>query len=148
MLRLQLGAYVNETFQAREGFAPDLFPEEVPVYMGHYHKPHTVQGTSIEYIGSPYQGEPAVERHTMGMHSLSMFFCTSCMDRHTSHAGSHDDMNAAWHATAQSLWAHVGGMALQYLGVRPVRGSTCWCWTAAGGGQTRSSWISARASMS
>ena len=61
VLRLQLGAYVNETFQAREGFAPDLFPEEVPVYMGHYHKPHTVQGTSIEYIGSPYQGLSAVE---------------------------------------------------------------------------------------
>ena len=52
----QLGAFVNETFQAREGFPPELFPEHVPVYMGHYHKPHRVQGTSIEYIGSPYQG--------------------------------------------------------------------------------------------
>ena len=77
VFRLQLGAYVNETFQAREGFAPDLFPEEVPVYMGHYHKPHTVQGTSIEYIGSPYQGQPAYSRHLMGkiwalgMYSLS-----------------------------------------------------------------------------
>ena len=48
---------MNETFQAREGFSPDLFPEQVPVYMGHYHKPHRVKGTSIEYIGSPYQGE-------------------------------------------------------------------------------------------
>ena len=55
-MHVQLGAFVNETFQAREGFPPDLFPEEVPVYMGHYHKPHRVQGSSIEYIGSPYQG--------------------------------------------------------------------------------------------
>ncbi len=54
---LQLGAFVNETFQAREGFSPDLFPEQVPVYMGHYHKPHKVQNTNIEYIGSPYQGK-------------------------------------------------------------------------------------------
>ncbi len=54
---LQLGAYVNETFQAREGFEPDLFPKGVPIFMGHYHKPHVVQGTNIRYIGSPYQGE-------------------------------------------------------------------------------------------
>jgi hypothetical protein len=35
---------------------PDLFPEGVPTFMGHYHKPHTVQGTSIQYVGSPFQG--------------------------------------------------------------------------------------------
>ncbi|BDA43191.1 hypothetical protein COCOBI_04-2030 [Coccomyxa sp. Obi] len=50
-----IGAYVNETFQAREGFTPDLFPGGVPIYMGHYHKPHTVQGTNIQYVGSPFQ---------------------------------------------------------------------------------------------
>lgn len=53
---MQIGAYVNETFQAREGFTPDLFPAGVPIYMGHYHKPHTVQGTNIQYVGSPFQG--------------------------------------------------------------------------------------------
>ena len=52
---LQLGAYVNETFQAREGFSPDLFPP-VPVLMGHYHKPHRVRDTLVRYVGSPYQG--------------------------------------------------------------------------------------------
>ena len=46
---------MNETFQAREGFSPDLFPP-VHVFMGHYHKPHRVAGTDIRYIGSPYQG--------------------------------------------------------------------------------------------
>jgi hypothetical protein len=51
----QLGAFVNEIFQAREGFSPDLFPP-VPVRMGHYHKPHRVRDTRIEYVGSPYQG--------------------------------------------------------------------------------------------
>ena len=47
---------MNETFQAREGMPPSLFPAEVPTYMGHYHKPHTVGNTSIRYVGSPYQG--------------------------------------------------------------------------------------------
>ena len=47
---------MNETFQAREGFPPSLFPLAVPTYMGHYHKPHTVRDTNIRYIGSPYQG--------------------------------------------------------------------------------------------
>ena len=78
VLRLQLGAYVNETFQAREGFAPDLFPEEVPVYMGHYHKPHTVQGTGIEYIGSPYQGEPAVRKAFDGQDTTGHLLILSC----------------------------------------------------------------------
>ena len=56
MVWAQIGAFVNETFQAREGFMPDLFPEGVPTFMGHYHKPHTVHGTSIQYVGSPFQG--------------------------------------------------------------------------------------------
>ena len=52
---MQLGAFVNETFQAREGLEPALFPA-VPSYLGHYHKPHTVRNTTIRYTGSPYQG--------------------------------------------------------------------------------------------
>ena len=47
---------MNETFQAREGMPPSLFPDGVPTYMGHYHKPHTVGNTNIRYVGSPYQG--------------------------------------------------------------------------------------------
>ena len=53
---MQIGAFMNETFQAREGLPPSLFPASVPTYMGHYHKPHTVRDTSIRYVGSPYQG--------------------------------------------------------------------------------------------
>ena len=50
---------MNESFQAKEGLPPDLFPEGVPIYTGHYHKPHVVENTNIHYIGSPYQGWPA-----------------------------------------------------------------------------------------
>eukprot|EP00891_Asterochloris_glomerata_P004273 jgi/Astpho2/4273/Aster-x0198 len=46
---------MNEAFQAREGLPPDLFPDTIPTYTGHYHKPHTVSNTSIRYVGSPYQ---------------------------------------------------------------------------------------------
>ena len=50
---------MNEAFQAREGLPPELFPDTVPTYTGHYHKPHTVSNTSIRYVGSPYQSETA-----------------------------------------------------------------------------------------
>ncbi len=52
----QLGAFVNETFQAREGLPPDVFPGGVPTYLGHYHKPHVVGATRVQYVGSPYEG--------------------------------------------------------------------------------------------
>lgn len=55
---MQIGASVNELYQAKEGLMPDQFPAGTPVYTGHYHKPHCVPGTSIHYIGSPYQGTP------------------------------------------------------------------------------------------
>lgn len=57
-MRRQLGAFVNETFQARgEGLlAPDVFPDSVSTYLGHYHKPHTVGATRVQYVGSPYEG--------------------------------------------------------------------------------------------
>lgn len=49
------GASLNDACQARDGIPPTLFPKGVPVYTGHYHKPHIVAGTSIRYVGSPYQ---------------------------------------------------------------------------------------------
>jgi hypothetical protein len=42
----------NESFQATEGMAPDVMPPVVPVYTGHFHIPHTVEGTNITYIGA------------------------------------------------------------------------------------------------
>jgi DNA repair exonuclease SbcCD ATPase subunit len=51
------GASMNETHQAQFGLPADLFPSGagVPTYTGHYHLPHTVPGTRITYVGSPYQ---------------------------------------------------------------------------------------------
>lgn len=51
------GAALNEAYQAREGLPPASFPPGIPVYTGHYHKPHTVPGTNVHYVGSPYQGK-------------------------------------------------------------------------------------------
>eukprot|EP00897_Mesotaenium_endlicherianum_P010219 jgi/Mesen1/9225/ME000591S08544 len=50
-----VGAFMNEAFQAKSGLDPSVFPSHLPVYTGHYHRPHRVGTTSIEYIGSPYQ---------------------------------------------------------------------------------------------
>jgi hypothetical protein len=53
---MQLTAHMNASYQARDGLPPGLFPGRVPVYLGHYHYPHTLPGTAITYIGSPFQG--------------------------------------------------------------------------------------------
>lgn len=50
-----VGALMNEAYQAQEGLPPSLFPPGLPTYTGHYHRPHTVPGTRIRYVGSPYQ---------------------------------------------------------------------------------------------
>jgi DNA repair exonuclease SbcCD nuclease subunit len=50
-----VGAFLNEACQAKEGIEASIFPTHLPVYTGHYHKAHVVEGTQIEYIGSPYQ---------------------------------------------------------------------------------------------
>ena len=60
-----VGASMNESFQARDGLDPSLLSPGfsaadahtggIPVYTGHYHKPHTVPNTNITYVGSPYQ---------------------------------------------------------------------------------------------
>ena len=52
----QMGAFMNEAYQAQHGLEPGLFPEAVPTYLGHYHLPHTVGDSNVRYVGSPYQG--------------------------------------------------------------------------------------------
>ncbi|CAK9226938.1 unnamed protein product [Sphagnum troendelagicum] len=61
-----VGAFLNEACQAKEGIEASIFPTRLPVYTGHYHKAHVVEGTQIEYIGSPYQvsaGESEQTKH-------------------------------------------------------------------------------------
>ena len=52
---MQVGAVMNDSMVSRHGMSPSIFPPGLPVYSGHYHKPHVVAGSSIEYIGSPMQ---------------------------------------------------------------------------------------------
>lgn len=56
-LLLKVGAIVHGNTKAEEGLDPDALPTGIPIYSGHYHKPHIVEGTKIEYVGSPYQGK-------------------------------------------------------------------------------------------
>lgn len=50
------GARLADRFVAKEsaGLAPADFPNAVPVYSGHLHRPHLV-GDRIRYVGSPYE---------------------------------------------------------------------------------------------
>lgn len=70
---VQMGAMMNEAFQAKEGLPPDLFPGSVPTYTGHYHKPHVVENTNIRYIGSPYQGCDQSVKSSFNAHKLTAF---------------------------------------------------------------------------
>jgi hypothetical protein len=36
------GAYMNDNIQSREGLEVTDFPSNLPIYTGHFHKPHTV----------------------------------------------------------------------------------------------------------
>jgi hypothetical protein len=36
------GASMNDGLKSREGMDITVFPEHIPIYSGHYHKPHTV----------------------------------------------------------------------------------------------------------
>lgn len=55
------GAYMNDLITSSGGIAPAYFPPNVPIWSGHFHKPHTVEkpeaapGVKIRYVGSPYE---------------------------------------------------------------------------------------------
>lgn len=51
------GASMNDLMVSTGGVPPSMFPNDKLIYSGHFHKPHTVQGSgrSIEYLGSPYE---------------------------------------------------------------------------------------------
>jgi Calcineurin-like phosphoesterase len=62
-----VGGYMNDNIVSNGGVSPRVFPPNIPVYTGHFHKPHVVSRTTydemtgdkhvwrIEYLGSPYQ---------------------------------------------------------------------------------------------
>ncbi|CAN0237551.1 unnamed protein product, partial [Hapterophycus canaliculatus] len=51
------GAAMNDGVSSNSGIPRSAFPEGVPTFSGHFHKPHTVGGRDgfIRYVGSPYQ---------------------------------------------------------------------------------------------
>ena len=51
------GAYMNDGMRSKEGIEITAFPANLPIYSGHFHKPHTMTKgrSSIRYVGSPYQ---------------------------------------------------------------------------------------------
>ena len=51
------GAYMNDGMRSKEGLEISSFPANLPIYSGHFHKPHTMTKgrSSIRYVGSPYQ---------------------------------------------------------------------------------------------
>ena len=55
------GAYMNDLIRSTGGVAPAYFPPDIPIYSGHFHKPHMVEqpkaapGVKIRYVGSPYE---------------------------------------------------------------------------------------------
>jgi DNA repair exonuclease SbcCD nuclease subunit len=55
-----IGADMGGGVLAERGLTADDFPTHLPVYTGHYHKPHGVTGNvprahPVRYVGSPYQ---------------------------------------------------------------------------------------------
>lgn len=48
---------MNDGVSSHSGIPRSAFPENVPTFSGHFHKPHTVGGRDgfIRYVGSPYQ---------------------------------------------------------------------------------------------
>lgn len=48
---------MNDGASSNSGIPRSAFPEGVPTFSGHFHKPHTVGGRDgfIRYVGSPYQ---------------------------------------------------------------------------------------------
>ena len=48
---------MNDGVSSHSGIPRSAFPDNVPTFSGHFHKPHTVGGRDgfIRYVGSPYQ---------------------------------------------------------------------------------------------
>lgn len=49
------GASMNGNTLSLRGLSPQIFPKSLPTFSGHFHKPHSLRGGTITYVGSPYQ---------------------------------------------------------------------------------------------
>jgi hypothetical protein len=48
------GASMNDNMRCREGLDISAFPPNLPIYSGHFHKPHTVRAHSLRTCHSVY----------------------------------------------------------------------------------------------
>ena len=37
------GAFMNDGIRSRDGIDVEIFPKNIPIFSGHFHKPHTVR---------------------------------------------------------------------------------------------------------
>ena len=75
------GAYMNDLIVSQGGVPPSCFPPHVPIYSGHFHKPHIVKrgDVCIEYIGSPYETSLAEAQQEKSLLVLDAFQDWKCV---------------------------------------------------------------------
>jgi DNA repair exonuclease SbcCD nuclease subunit len=75
------GASMNDLIKSQHGLAASVFPPGRCIYSGHFHKPHIVRtngGSSIRYVGSPYQtslSEAGQSKHLLLVDSQQGWAC-------------------------------------------------------------------------
>lgn len=87
------GAYMNDNIVSLGGVPPRVFPPNIPIYAGHFHKPHTVTRMTyngetgqkevrcIEYLGSPYEVSLSEAQQPKSLAVLDASRGWTCVDR-------------------------------------------------------------------
>jgi hypothetical protein len=87
------GAFMNDLIVSLGGIAPSYFPPHVPIYSGHFHKPHVVEqpraapGVAIRYVGSPYETTLAEARQKKALLVLDADKSWECEEEIALHIG-------------------------------------------------------------
>ena len=68
------GAKMNDNVISKAGVDLGVFPNDIPIYSGHFHKPHTLSssGRKLTYVGSPYQTSLSEAHQAKYLYALSM----------------------------------------------------------------------------
>ena len=81
------GASMNDNIVSRGGISITAFPPKLPIYSGHFHKPHNVtshrddNAIRVEYIGSPYQVSLSESQQNKSILILNATNGWECIDR-------------------------------------------------------------------
>ena len=65
---------MNDNVISKAGVDLGIFPNGIPIYSGHFHKPHTLssKGRRLTYVGSPYQTSLSEAHQVKYLYALSM----------------------------------------------------------------------------